>query len=468
MLLKALLPLLEGEGSARILFPKEKFAVLIHKGRLTKVQGDPPERILEEELKTVVPEKVLLRAKKTAEVSGSPLSKVLQDLGIEPEGIAKVHLQVASRLLEEKLLSSENDTVTIERVAGTVEGDGEPIPLYHPIVQALSRTDPKELLTELPRWGEREFHPREPLFSQLPEDLRNFLKEGEKETSLKEYLKKSPIPPRQALAYLILTTQLRWFPPRSPSPTPPPPQPQDEPSLPPTLSPSPPPPPKPTPPPPPPSPPFYLKPVPPDPYARLGIPPETTGQGVTQAYSRRLMEVRKALEEKPGDRNLQAWQEGLLRAYRILTHPQAFELYQTFQTQGVPEGERDRKVFEAMGNLAFERGISELRAGERYQGVKLIQEALSWNPRLARALAILALHQAWGEEYEGVKEAIRVLEKALEISPDDPYLYYLYGILCYTAGDAEEGFQRAQTFFAKNPGKAPPSWKEFLRSEVTG
>jgi tetratricopeptide (TPR) repeat protein len=206
---------------------------------------------------------------------------------------------------------------------------------------------------------------------------------------------------------------------------------------------------------------FHDGPVPGGIYECLGLPEGAAGQGIAQAYSKRLRRIQKLLDERHGDRQIEAWKEALLRAYRIVNHSEALAIYDKMVLErGSPEGVAAYVVSE-MGKKSLARGIQNLRRGNVFEGAKSIHESITWLPDSAEAWLALGFYQASLEESDEAGQALVSFGKALELAPDNGRIRYLHAVTAHYCGD-RSSFDNDREWLNKNAESAPSAWAAFL------
>ena len=95
-------------------------------------------------------------------------------------------------------------------------------------------------------------------------------------------------------------------------------------------------------------------------------------------------------------------------------------------------------------NLLFDYGIALFETGEKEQSIGYMQRVIKLNPRNADALNFIAY--AWAEQGVNLGEAQKLVERALEIRPDEGYYVDTLGWVHFRQGryaEAEELLKRA-------------------------
>ncbi len=207
---------------------------------------------------------------------------------------------------------------------------------------------------------------------------------------------------------------------------------------------------------------FFEKPVPDSIYQRLGLPDGAAGQGIAQAYSKRFRRVQKLLSEEPASERLAAWKDGLLEAYRILSHTEAATLYEKMTTGAEAKGVA-ATVMNEMGQRALDRGLGQIREGVSFEGAKSLQESLSWRTDLPEAWVALGFYQASLEDDEETQSAVESFTKALELDPDNGTYRYYRAVAADFAG-MPDVYEQDKAWLAENPAQAPGSWSAFESS----
>lgn len=206
---------------------------------------------------------------------------------------------------------------------------------------------------------------------------------------------------------------------------------------------------------------FHDGPVPDGVYDCLGLPEGAAGQGIAQAYSKRLRRIQKLLDERPGDRQIEAWKEALLRAYRIVNHSEALAQYDKLvQERGNAEGVAAHVVAE-IGKKSLARGIQNLRRGNLFEGAKSIHESITWLPDSAEAWLALGFYQASLDEEDEADQALVSFGKALNLAPESAQIRYLHAVTAHFCGD-RAGFENDREWLNQNAERAPSAWAAFL------
>ncbi len=104
---------------------------------------------------------------------------------------------------------------------------------------------------------------------------------------------------------------------------------------------------------------------------------------------------------------------------------------------------RALKAYPENTQLLYEYGLFLDYAGEQRQAITMMRRIISTNPEHAGALNYVGY--TWANNKENLNQALRYISRAVELEPDNGYIYDSLGWVCYQQGKFQEAEKELKT-----------------------